>query len=160
MECEPGDLPCGWLLMVSVNGTTCQIRNSRVFSVSGPPIKVSPVWNHLLIKAFGTSVLGGGGPWPAGRKGSCKQHRRDNTRVLSGMHNHTAHWGILGCLERKNRAQNFGNSLVWMPFWPTYQQGSQKVKRRLTNIIFPQCYPNDLLSQSPVRLYCNTSCNA
>lgn len=43
MECEPGDLPCGWLPMESVNGTTCPIRDSRVFPVSGPPIKVSSV---------------------------------------------------------------------------------------------------------------------
>lgn len=160
MECEPGDLPCGWLLMGSVNGTTCQIRNSRVFSVSGPPRKVSPGWNHLLIKPFGTSVLGWGGPWPAGRTGSCKQHRRDNTRGLSGMHNHAAHWGTLGCLEKKNRAQKFGNSLVWMPFWPTNQQGSQKIKRRLTNITFPRCYSNYLIAQSPVWLCCNASYNA
>lgn len=43
MECEPGDSLCGWLPMESVNGTTCQIHDSRVFFVSGPPIKVSPV---------------------------------------------------------------------------------------------------------------------
>lgn len=85
-------------------------------------LKTSPV------KPFGTSVLGGGRPWPAGRKGSCKQHRRDNTRALSGMHNHTAHWGMLGCLEKRHRAQKLVNSLVGMPFWPTYQQGCQKVK--------------------------------
>lgn len=93
MEYEPGDLPCSWFLMGSVNGTTCQIHNSSLFSVSDPPIKVSPGWNHLLVKPFGTS--GEGGPWPDGRKGRCKQHRRDNTSRRREPHSILGYAGLL-----------------------------------------------------------------
>lgn len=81
--------------MGSVNGTTCQIHNSSIFSISNPPIEVSPGWNHLFIKPFGTSVLGGGEPWPAGKKGSYKQHRRYNTSRLRQPHSILGYTGLL-----------------------------------------------------------------
>lgn len=154
-ECEPGDLPCGWLPVRSANGTTCQ----NPFSVPGPPIKCVTSWTHLPLSHL--ALLS----WVEVDLGQLAEKAAVSSK--EGQHK-SSEWnaqphstlGMLGCLEKKNRAQKFVNSLVGMPFWPTYQQGCQKVKRRLTNTKFPLCYPNHPIADSPVLLCCHTSCNA